>query len=415
MGRSTGHRAEASKPKGATTPWHKAYKHDLDGLIKFTIPKHIRSIDGAKARLRPARSVKAANVEHRHIAARLAKIDEAYSRIRCALRDGNDIFRWNEYPGLQAIVEKVDHIRNRDVPGGPLKYDVPKFEEVPFDKTIIKTETPDNVPKFDNVPVHKAKTKTDIPHSVLKTSVLASISTQNRSQVQPGVSVGTQTPTWLPLPQFATASYQHQPPYQYGYPYQPSQGPPLHRAPHSYGPPSAQPLSSWQGVFQQHYELRYPPSYPVMSYYQIEAVRPRPDGGANRQVGPQTSGIAGPQQPQAFPQPLPIAIRRPVPTRLPVQNPPGVLPAFLQPPPPPRGPPAPGSFAPPGLPTATRPGSASGLGSDSAKQVNNRQHSKRKLSDSLDSSIFGQVQPLKRRLEIQSGRILKIHGPQHSQ
>lgn len=89
MGPSSGHRASASKPKGATNSWHRAYRQlHFPNLINGTIPKHIRSIDAAKARLRSAKSVKAANAEHQHIATRLAKIDGAYSRIRDALRDG---------------------------------------------------------------------------------------------------------------------------------------------------------------------------------------------------------------------------------------------------------------------------------------------------------------------------------------
>lgn len=77
-----------AKSKG-TKPWYSAYNHlNLSGLITGVIPKLFRSIDGARARLNAARTAKAANVERRHIKTKLAAIDEAYSKIRKALRDG---------------------------------------------------------------------------------------------------------------------------------------------------------------------------------------------------------------------------------------------------------------------------------------------------------------------------------------
>lgn len=84
MGRSKG-----ARKKAGIKPWHSVYvRLNLPGLIVGVIPKRIRAIEGAKARLKIARTVRAAAVEWRHIDTNLSAIDGAYSKIRTALRDG---------------------------------------------------------------------------------------------------------------------------------------------------------------------------------------------------------------------------------------------------------------------------------------------------------------------------------------
>lgn len=84
MGRSKG-----ARKKTGIKPWHSIYVPlNLPGLVVGVIPKRIRAIEGAKARLKTARSVRAARVEWRHIDTNLSAIDSAYSKIRTALRDG---------------------------------------------------------------------------------------------------------------------------------------------------------------------------------------------------------------------------------------------------------------------------------------------------------------------------------------
>lgn len=79
----------ARKKSRKNKPWHRAYAgFNLSQLVNGAIPKHIRAIDRAKARLKTARTVKAADVEHRHIERILGVIDGAYSRIKKHLSDG---------------------------------------------------------------------------------------------------------------------------------------------------------------------------------------------------------------------------------------------------------------------------------------------------------------------------------------
>lgn len=84
MGRSKG-----ARKKTGIKPWHSIYVPlNLPDLVVGVIPKRIRSIEAAKARLKTARSVRAARVEWQLIDTNLSAIDSAYSKIRTALRDG---------------------------------------------------------------------------------------------------------------------------------------------------------------------------------------------------------------------------------------------------------------------------------------------------------------------------------------
>lgn len=84
MGRSSG-----ARKKARIKPWHSVYARlNLPQLFNNVIPKRIRAIDSAKARLKTARTVKAAAVEWQLIETNLTAIDGVYSKIRKALRDG---------------------------------------------------------------------------------------------------------------------------------------------------------------------------------------------------------------------------------------------------------------------------------------------------------------------------------------
>lgn len=77
------------KKKSKSKPWHKAYAHlSLTSLLDGKIPKRIRSINAAKARLTRARTVKSADVERRHINTCLEAVDSILSRTREALLKG---------------------------------------------------------------------------------------------------------------------------------------------------------------------------------------------------------------------------------------------------------------------------------------------------------------------------------------
>ncbi|KAG6361055.1 hypothetical protein INS49_009275 [Diaporthe citri] len=100
MGRSSGARKKAN-----IKPWHTPYARlNLSGLVGGVIPKRIRAIEGAKARLKTARTVRAAAVEWRHIDTNLSAIDSVYTKIRTALRNGG-------------------------IPGRLVKFNIPKFDE----------------------------------------------------------------------------------------------------------------------------------------------------------------------------------------------------------------------------------------------------------------------------------------------
>lgn len=110
MGRSKG-----ARKKTGIKPWHSVYVHlNLPGLVDGVIPKRIRAIEGAKARLKTARSVRAARVEWRHIDTNLWAIECAYSKIRRALRDG---YAWSSrylpflvLPYVQAFPQLIPRI-----------------------------------------------------------------------------------------------------------------------------------------------------------------------------------------------------------------------------------------------------------------------------------------------------------------
>lgn len=74
------------KGKASNKEWHRVYSHlNLAQTFSGKIPKFIRTIQAAKARLRTAKSVKAANVERRLIERRLAEIHVIYDIVRTAL------------------------------------------------------------------------------------------------------------------------------------------------------------------------------------------------------------------------------------------------------------------------------------------------------------------------------------------
>lgn len=78
-----------SRKSTNTKPWHKTYTHpNLSQLLHGAIPKRMRAIEGAKARLKGARTAKAANVEYRHIQRNLRAIGDVYSKIKKHLRNG---------------------------------------------------------------------------------------------------------------------------------------------------------------------------------------------------------------------------------------------------------------------------------------------------------------------------------------
>lgn len=98
-------RSGKARKKGGSKPWHSIYVPlNLSQLVVGMIPKRIRAIEGAKARLKVARTVKAAGVEWRHIDTNLSAIDNSYSKIRTALRDG---YVWRSRSFLSLIVPYV--------------------------------------------------------------------------------------------------------------------------------------------------------------------------------------------------------------------------------------------------------------------------------------------------------------------
>lgn len=98
-------RSGKARKKAGSKPWHRIYVSlNLSQLVVGIIPKRIRAIEGAKARLKIARTVKAAGVEWRQIDTNLSAIDDAYSKIRTALRDG---YVWRSRSFLLLIVPYV--------------------------------------------------------------------------------------------------------------------------------------------------------------------------------------------------------------------------------------------------------------------------------------------------------------------
>ncbi|KAJ0110019.1 hypothetical protein J7T55_014822 [Diaporthe amygdali] len=182
------------KAIGQRTAWHKAYKHhNLSNIITGKIPKVIRAIDSAKARLKKARTEKAADVECRHLERSLLAINDSYTKIRNILREGNDMHRWNEFPGLEAVVNQVDSIvwsdlKGKGIPGGRVEFDLPKFD--------------------NGTSLSKAKAKK--PKSVATDIVDKSKSTQTQSPNKPGLSMETKSSKLHPRPEFAGPDDQQQ-------------------------------------------------------------------------------------------------------------------------------------------------------------------------------------------------------------
>lgn len=93
MGSSNAHRKRPTeftrKAIGKRAAWYEAYKHhNLSNIITGKIPKIIRAIDSAKARLKKARTEKAADVECRHLERSLLAINDSYTKIKNILREG---------------------------------------------------------------------------------------------------------------------------------------------------------------------------------------------------------------------------------------------------------------------------------------------------------------------------------------
>ncbi|KAI7784481.1 hypothetical protein LA080_009980 [Diaporthe eres] len=258
MGRSKG-----ARKKTGIKPWHSIYVPlNLPGLVDGVIPKRIRAIEGAKARLKTARSVRAARVEWRHIDTNLWAIHSAYSKIRTALRDGGDMHRWTEFPGLAAAVKQVNDLTWSDlqgggIPGRPVKFHIPKFDDSPLtsDTKAVKSDHLATVPIKNRGSLHK-RIKDEFEDELEEGEIRDEIKEETEDEQVVSLDIGAPEP------------------HQHGYSYESGFGdcPPrslLQSMPQSSVPHPDYPRVYWHGLPHHYSQPVFTPFYAIIPYYSI--------------------------------------------------------------------------------------------------------------------------------------------------
>lgn len=209
-----------------------------------------------------------------------------------------DMYRWNEFPGLEEAVKQVndfDWSGLQAAPGGPVKFNMPKFDDDPsLSNTLEEGEIKDE----------------------------SEIDMKEEAEDEPGVSLDVGQPERHPPPEMLQPQ-----PQQYGYPCEPDSG--ESRPSGSPTPSMAQspvPHLAHQPIYRHELphlygQRSFPFSYPLMPYYDIGFPSYGPDSSFHSGAYPQFPDGAGHPQLHAFSQPLVgstpqgIPLRDPLPSR----------------------------------------------------------------------------------------------------
>ncbi|POS70657.1 hypothetical protein DHEL01_v210952 [Diaporthe helianthi] len=383
------------KNKSGIKPWHNQYNQlNLYQLLTGTIPKRIRSIEAAKTRLSMSRSVYTTDVERANIEKSLAAIEDAYSKVRKALTDGEDMKRWKELPGLEAAVQQVNGInllgvQAKRAPGS--KFQVPKFVD---NHSLSNTKSMKPSPfatGANGEPLRKSiksKIKVEVEDEIEEGEIVV----KDEDEDEPGIPLDVRSPDRVPSPESVDLNHDAQPePHQFGRTYTPGfghypHGPPAHYMPQPPLPRHFYPQNHWHYAPNHYWHSPHPAAYPsaIMSHYNSGFVGFAPAGMIG-QPHPQSPYPSNDQYPplRAIPQhfgvPFPALARNG---------------AFL---PAPSLPDAPTSPIQPSKPSpSTGPEEAPPSSPLVARRLQDERNRKRKLSESPVSSS-GTSRALKRR------------------
>lgn len=282
--------------------------------------------------------------------------------------------RWNEFPGLEAAVNRVNGIgwsdlQGRAIPGGPVKYDVPTFDDVSsLSDSLEEGEIKEVDTEIKKENEHGPALSLDV--GPLKRLAQPESATCNQPQHLPHQNSNS-----------CKADSAERPP---GYYIQAMPQSPITN--HGHHP------TNWDELAHHYYQLLSPHFYPVMPYYNTDFLPYGPDSSVRTRVGPQSPHGAGHSQVHALPQRvagttpprIPTYGLTPSPhdTSLGLQNQSSNLPQEPSP--------------------ATNPPSASPLRATILGEHGSQHHHKRKFPTSTDSSTSEPKPPRKRRLPVAS-------------
>lgn len=192
-----------------------------------------------------------------------------------------DMYRWNEFPGLEEAVKQVNAIDwsgLQAAPGGPVKFNMPKFDD---DSSLSNT-------------LEEGEIKDE-----------SEIDMKEEAEDEPGLSLDAGQPERHPPPEMLQPQ-----PQQYGNPCGPDSGdsgpsgsptPSMAQSPVPH--PAHQPIY-WHELPHLYGQRSFPLSYPFMPYYNIGLPSYGPESLFPRGNYPQSPYSAGHPQLHASPQPL---------------------------------------------------------------------------------------------------------------
>lgn len=318
------------------------------------------------------------------------------------------MYRWNEFPGLEFAVKKVNDIDWSDlkgVPGGPFEFDIPKFADGPLpDNTeVSRTGNAANALVNNGGPIQN-HTKVEV-ESELEEGEIVEI--KQEAKEEPGVPLDIAPSNDLPPSESSSRSYHTQSvPHHYGYPYQLGfqdcpPGTPSQWAPESPAPPPGYPSNNWHGLPYHYHQPSFPSYYAASPYYNFASRSSGPEDSSSGGANPRPSYGALHPQLHAFPQRFGI----PTPGTSPLAIP--RLPSL-----PPRDCSKPTPYVKLEPPRTTNPPPAS---PSELNQPDSQQGVKRKLSTSRDGSNSGATRLLKRLRPLASDFMSDDADPQHVQ
>lgn len=323
--------------------------------------------------------------------------------------------RWKEFPGLEVVVRQVNGIdwsdlQDKQIPGGPFNFHVPKFvdDHFPGNANEIRSDhaatrlTVKGGPVQDSVADEvKVKVKDEIKEE-------DEVKIKHEPEDEPSVSVNIGPTERSPSSEPSTLDHEpHVPTHPYGSLYQKGfgdcpPGSPIHWMPqpsslHQFG----YLPTDWHGPPNPYCLPHFPSFYPFIPYYNFDFA----NSGSDGKIGPLDTQFPNNPQLRVNPERLSVS----------VPPPPGISPSAFLPPP---------LFPPPSLPLKnpnlpSKPSPVSSLPNApptrdmAAKQLDDKLGGKRNLSNSLGSSSY-RGRPLKRRMLAQGGNISEANDPQYN-
>lgn len=315
--------------------------------------------------------------------------------------------RWNEFPGLELAVNKVNGIDWSDlrgIPGGPFTFDMPKFQDGPLPGNTKVSPTGNAATALVNNggPVQKHM-KVEV-ESELEEGEIVEIKQETKEE--PGVPLDIAPSNAPSPPESSSRSYHTQSvPLHYGYPYQPGfqncpPGTLSQWAPEAPAPPPGYPSDDWHGLPYHYHQPSFPSYYAAAPYYNFASRSSGPEASAS---GANPRPSYGALHPQLHAFPPRFAIPTPGASRL-------ANPRFPSLPPRDCSKPATDVKLEPSR--TTNPPSAS---TSELNQPDSQQRVKRELSTSTDSSNSGAIRLLKRLRPLATDFMSDDDDPQHVQ